>query len=96
MFHRVSGAINARTFAVPDSKDTIDCLVRIRLDLLCAVNSGRSQVFVDSRQELHIGCIQQRLRAPKLLVVAPERRPAISTNEAGRVQSGTMVKCALH
>ena len=96
MLHRVAGAVNARTLAVPEAKDAIDGFGRVGLDLLGSVNGGGRQIFVDGGQELDLVLAKIVPGPPELLVVSTQRGPTVAADETRCVQAGGTIKRALH
>ena len=96
VLERIARAIDAGAFAVPHRGHAIDRALRVQRHALRAQARRGRQVFVDGRQELHAGGVEQLLRLPQLLIDHAQRRAAIAGNEGGRLQAGGFVGAALH
>ncbi len=83
----VAAAVDARPLAVPDPNHAIFPGARGEIELLRPPDRGGGQVLVDARLEFDVVLRQMRLRGHQLLVVAAERRSAVTGDEGGGVQS---------
>jgi hypothetical protein len=96
MLEGVRASVDAGPLAVPHSKHAIDrSLLRVLHQLLGSPAGGRSQVFVETRDELNLLFLEQFLDPPKHLVQTRQRRPAVATDEPGGVQPCRAVASAL-
>ena len=92
----VAGAIDARTFAVPEREDAFDLALGIGRDALASERGGRGELLVDRRHEAHAMGVEQRPRLPHREVDAAERRAAIAGDESGGVPAARAVEARLH
>ena len=91
----VAGAIDARTFAVPEREDAFDLALGIGRDALASERGGRGELLVDRRHEAHAMRVEQRLRLPHREVDAAERRAAIAGDESGGVPAARAIEARL-
>src|SRR5208283_264773 len=92
---RVARAIDAWPLAVPNSEHTIDGRAGKVGQLLGAPDRGRGQILIETRAEDDVVLLEQRRRAPKLDVVATQRRAAIAGDVAAGVEARRRVAQAL-
>ena len=83
----VTGAINAGTLAVPDADDAIVLRAGRQVELLRAPDCGRREILVHAGLELDAVLREMLFRGGELLVVAAERRAAITGDEACGIQA---------
>ncbi len=91
----VHAAVDARSLAVPDREHAVDLRVRDKIELLCASDRGRSEVFVDTGLETNVVPVEQITCLPQGGVQSAERRPSISRNEARGVEAVATIRLAL-
>ena len=92
----IAGTIHARSLAVPDAKHTVEGLVGIRFNLLCAEYRGRREVFVYRGQKLDVVLGKKLFGPPQLLIVGAERGAPVTGDKTRRVQPGRAVHRPLH
>ncbi len=93
---RIAGAIESRTFAVPEREYPFDLALGVRGDALASERGGGGELLVDRRHEAHAMDVQQRFRLPHREVDAAERRAAITGDESGGVPAARAVEARLH
>jgi hypothetical protein len=96
VFQAVTGAIDARTFAVPDAEHAIHLLVRIRFNLLCTEYGRSCKFLVDRREKGDVALFEKLAGAPKFGVVGGKRRTAVAADEARGVEAGRAIHGSLH
>ena len=91
----VHRAVEPRTFAVPDAEHAVDRRAGAQADVLRPPHRGRAELLVEARLEDDVLGGEQLLGAPQFLVVAAERRAAITRDEAAGVEPHSAVARAL-
>ncbi len=91
----IAGAVDTRSFSVPDAEDAIYLRLSHHFEDLAAHHGGRGQVFVESRLEHDVVFIQQLARTCELQVVAAERGAFVARNEGTRVETRATVAAHL-
>ena len=87
MLEHVARAIDARRLAVPDAEHAIELCARKDMCLLRAPYRRRAEVLVQALPQLHVVRVHQLAGGADLLVVAAQRRAAITRNEPRRIQA---------
>jgi hypothetical protein len=95
VLEHVAAAVHARPLAVPHAEHAVMFRAGRQVDLLCAPDCGRGQVFVDAGLEHDLVLRQVGLGLPQCLVEPTQRRAAIAGDVAGRVEAGQCVALVL-
>ncbi len=95
VLEHVPRPVDARALAVPDAEHAVVVGAGEQVGLLAAPDGGRRQFLVHARLEVHVMLLQQLARAPQLLVVAAERRTAVTRDEAAGVLAEREIAAAL-
>ncbi|MNQ91656.1 hypothetical protein D3C85_1070480 [compost metagenome] len=85
---RVTGAINARTFAVPHAEHAVVFTFTAQVRLLRAPDCGRCEVFIDARNKKGVMLLEVFFGFTKLVIKSAKGRSAIT----GYVASGVVAK----
>ncbi len=91
----VAAAVDAGALAVPDADHAIVFGAGRQIELLRAPDRGRGQILVHAGLELDVVLFEMFSRREQLLVVAAERRTAISGDETGGVEAGGAIPADL-
>ena len=87
MLEHVRGAVHARALAVPDAEHAVVLVGarRRKAQLLRAPDSSRRQLLVHARLKHDVLRLEVLGRLPQRLVIAAQRRAAVTRNKAGGV-----------
>src|SRR5687768_9116450 len=96
MPEHISGAVDARPFAVPKAEHAVVTALAAHLSLLRSPDGGGGKVLVQARPEHDIARLKLLLRAPELLVEPAERRTAVAADETCRIEAGAAIALLLH
>ena len=91
----VAAAVDAGALAVPDADHAIVPGAGRQIELLRAPDRGGREVFVHAGLELDVVLFEVFSRGEQLLVVAAERRAAVSRDEARGIEAGGAVAADL-
>ena len=91
----VAAAVDAGALAVPDADHAIVAGAGRQIELLRAPDRGGREVFVHAGLEFDVVLFEMLSRREQLLVVAAERRAAVSRDEARGVETGGAVAADL-
>src|ERR1700722_12832692 len=91
----VAAAVDARALAIPDADDAIVPRARRKIKLLRTPDRGRGEVFVDAGLELDVVLFEVFARRHQLLVIAAERRPAVTRHEPRGIETGGAIAADL-
>ena len=91
----VAAAVDAGALAVPDADHAVMVGAGRQIELLRAPDRGGREVLVHAGLELDVVLLEMLSRGEKLLVVAAERRAAISGDKARGVEAGGAVPADL-
>src|SRR3979411_2388244 len=91
-----SGAVDARSLAVPEPEHAIELALAAQLGLLRAPDRGGGDVLLDPVPEADVGFGERALGANEWQVEGAERRSAIAGHIARGVEAGTAVAFLLH
>ena len=87
VFEHIRATIHTRPLAIPDAKDAIELFaLRIQVELLRAPNRSRTEFFIDPRLKHNVLRCQMLFGRPQSLVITTQRRAAIATDKARRIQ----------
>jgi hypothetical protein len=92
----VAGAVDARSFAVPEAEHAVELALAAQLGLLRAPDRGRGDVLVEAGLKADVVFVERALRADELLVEGAERGAAIAGDIARGVEAGAAVALLLH
>ena len=92
----VTGAVNAGPFAVPHRKYAVVLRIREKIHLLRAPDAGGGQVFIHTRMEFHVMCLEVLARLGRGLVDTAQGRTTVAGDKSGRIESGSKIALALH
>src|SRR5258708_29972632 len=81
----VAAAIDAGALAVPDTDDAVIIGALGEIELLRSPDRGGGEVFVHAGLEFDVVLIKVFSGGEKLLIVAAERRAAVTADETGGV-----------
>ena len=87
----VAAAVDARALAVPDADHAIVPRAGRQIELLRAPDRGGREVLIHAGLELDVVLIEMFSRCEQLLVIAAQRRAAVSGNKARGVEAGGAV-----
>src|ERR1051325_3536679 len=96
MLENIAAAVDARSLAVPHREDAVVFCRTEKRDLLCAPDRGCGEILVHPGLEFDGMRFEVRVRVPKRLVQAAERRAAITGNESCGVDACRLIAQALH
>ena len=92
----VAGAIDSRTFAVPEAEHALHLAVPVAFDLLRTEHRCRCQILIDRRQKFDAVCGEQLLGMPQFQVEAAKRGTAVAGNETGGIEPrGPVTPCLI-
>ena len=91
----VAAAVDAGALAVPDADHAIIFGAGREIELLRAPDRGGGQVLVHAGLELDVVLLEMFSCGEQLLVIAAERRPAVTGDEACGVETGGVVAADL-
>ena len=83
----VAAAIDAGALAVPDADHAVIFGAGREIELLRAPDRGRREILVHAGLELDVVLLEMLARGEQLLVVAAERRAAITGDEARGIEA---------
>ena len=92
----IAGAVDPRTFPVPEAEHPVEFALPAELRLLRAPDRSRSDVLVEAGLETNVVFIERALRADELLVERAERGTAITGDVPGGIETGAAVALLLH
>ena len=92
----VAGAVDARSFAVPEAEHAVELALAAQLGLLRAPDCGRGDVLVEAGLKADVVFVERALRADELLVEGAQRGAAIAGDIARGVEAGAAVALLLH
>ena len=92
----IAGAVDPRTFAVPEAEHPVELALPAEFRLLRAPDRSRSDVLVEAGLETNVVFIERALRADELLVERAERGTAITGDVPGGIETGAAVALLLH
>ena len=97
VFEHVAAPVHARALTVPNAEHAVVFVAARwgKTELLRAPQRGSGQLFIDTGLKHNVVRLQVRLCLDQCLVIAPQRRTTVATDEAGRILAHTLVAQAL-
>src|SRR6266436_8628887 len=95
MAKHVAAAVDPGALAIPDADHAIVPGARREIELLRAPDRGGREVFIHAGLEFDVVLLEVFARGEQLLVVAAERRTAVSRDKTGGVETGGAVAADL-
>src|SRR5262249_25958095 len=96
MTEHIPGAVDPRTFAVPEAEHAVELALPAEFRLLRTPDRSRGDVLIEAGLETDVVFIERALRADELLVECAERGTAIARDIPRRIEAGAAVTLLLH
>ena len=96
MLEDVTRSVNTGAFAIPDRKYAIVFRTRKKIDLLCAPDRGRGEIFIDARLKAHVMRLKMLSGFGGGLIDTAQRRAAIAGDETCGIEASGKIALTLH